>query len=82
MFMKRGTLLIVMIFVFSIPSSWLFADNAPATNIKLPSLFGDRMVLQQGCAVPVWGAADAGGAVTVSILNQKKQRTQMRTASG
>jgi len=71
--MKRGTLLVVMILVFSIPSSSLLADDTPATNIKLPELFGDRMVLQQGCTVPVWGIADPGGTVSISILNQKKE---------
>ncbi len=72
MFMNCRSLLVVMMLVFSIPSSSLLADNIPATNIKLPSIFGDRMVLQQGCAVPVWGTADAGGTVMVSILDQKK----------
>lgn len=70
--MDRRTLVVVMLLVFSLISSLLFADNTPATNIKLPSIFGDRMVLQQDCAVPVWGAADPGGTVKVSILTQKK----------
>jgi len=43
----------------------------PAANVKLPSLFTDNMVLQQGMKVPVWGWADAGGRITVSIGGQK-----------
>ena len=31
------------------------------------NIFGDNMVLQRGIAVPVWGMADPGEAVTVKI---------------
>ncbi len=39
-------------------------------DVKLPSLFGDHMVLQRGQANPVWGWADAGEKVTVTIGDQ------------
>ena len=43
-----------------------FADVKPA------ALFVDNMVLQQGIKDPVWGTADAGEKVTVSIGDQKQ----------
>lgn len=36
-------------------------------DVKLHGLFTDNMVLQQGIPVPVWGTADEGEQVTVSI---------------
>ncbi len=39
-------------------------------DVKLPNVFGDHMVLQQGQKNKVWGLADAGEAVTVSIDQQ------------
>lgn len=41
--------------------------------VKLPHIFGNDMVLQQGAAVPVWGWADPGEKVTVEFAGQKKQ---------
>ncbi len=39
--------------------------------VKLPAIFGDNMVLQRGQPVPVWGWADKGEEVTVTIAGQK-----------
>ena len=44
-------------------------------EVKLPSIFGDHMVLQQDAIVPVWGWAAAGEAVTVSIAGQRQTVT-------
>ncbi len=41
-------------------------------EVKLPAIFSDHMVLQSGAAIPVWGKADAGEEVTVSIAGQTK----------
>ena len=41
-------------------------------NVKLPAIFSDHMVLQQDAAVPIWGWADAGEKVEVSIAGQTK----------
>jgi sialate O-acetylesterase len=38
--------------------------------VKLPAVIGDNMVLQRGQAVPIWGWADKGEEVTVSIAGQ------------
>ena len=36
-------------------------------EVRLPKIFGSNMVLQRGQDVPVWGWADAGEQVIVSI---------------
>jgi sialate O-acetylesterase len=36
-------------------------------DVKLPAIFGDHMVLQEGKTLPVWGAAEPNEAVTVTI---------------
>lgn len=48
--------------------------NATA-EIKLPSVVGSNMVLQQGCPVPIWGWADPGEEVTVGFAGQTKAAT-------
>jgi sialate O-acetylesterase len=42
-------------------------------DVKLPNIFGDHMVLQQGQKNKVWGLADPGESVTVTIQNQSLQ---------
>ena len=45
--------------------------GAPAlADLSLPRIFTDRMVLQRGMAVPVWGTAPAGAEVTVRFAGQ------------
>ena len=39
-------------------------------ELRLPALFSDNMVLQQGIAVPVWGWADEGEVITVTFRGQ------------
>ncbi len=43
--------------------------------VKLPHIFGNDMVLQQGQPVPVWGWADPSEKVTVAFAGQKKETT-------
>jgi sialate O-acetylesterase len=38
-------------------------------NIALPPIFSEHMVLQRSPATPLWGTADAGEAVNVTLLN-------------
>ncbi len=56
------------------PRAWLAAMAVVAgiaataqAEVKLPNVFGDHMVLQQGQKNKVWGLADAGEEVAVSI---------------
>lgn len=43
--------------------------------LTLASMFTDRMVLQQGKKVPVWGTGDEGSRVTVEFQGQSKMAT-------
>ncbi|NOX53781.1 MAG: 9-O-acetylesterase, partial [Planctomycetes bacterium] len=45
----------------------LVFSTAARADVKVPALFGDHMVLQQKSAIPVWGWADPGEAVTVTL---------------
>lgn len=36
-------------------------------NVTLPAIFGDHMVLQQSVKLPVWGKAEPGEKITVTI---------------
>ncbi len=42
-------------------------------EVKLPTIFSDHMVLQQGISVPVWGWADEGELVVVQYRDQVVQ---------
>ncbi|MCR9117935.1 MAG: sialate O-acetylesterase [bacterium] len=54
-------------------ASLLAATVSPAlAEVKLASIFGDSMVLQQGMEAPVWGWADADEKVTVKFGDQTK----------
>src|SRR5215207_2995055 len=46
--------------------------SALRADVRPAALFSDRMVLQQEMPVPVWGWADPGEQVTVSIGRQKQ----------
>ena len=48
-------------------------------DVKLPVLFADHMVLQQGISVPVWGWADEGELV---IVQYRDQVVQTRAKNG
>jgi sialate O-acetylesterase len=45
---------------------------AARADVSLPSIFGSHMVLQQKQADKVWGKADPGEEVTVSVADQTK----------
>jgi len=61
----RSALFVAGAFFFS-QSAYLQAE------IKLPSVFSDHMVLQQGQQLPIWGWAEPDEAVTVSVAGQSK----------
>ena len=46
-----------------------------SAEVRLPPMFSDSMVLQQGTPVPVWGWADDGEVVTVKFRNHKVSAT-------
>ncbi|MFO0907531.1 MAG: sialate O-acetylesterase [Isosphaeraceae bacterium] len=51
--------------------------GAPAAraDVKLPAIFGDHMVLQRNLKDKIWGKADPGESITVSIAGQTKKTT-------
>jgi sialate O-acetylesterase len=53
----------------------LWHTTVLCADVKPAALFSDHMVLQQGMSVPVWGWADPGEPVSVSIAGQKKSAT-------
>jgi len=55
--------------------SVLLAAAPAAANVKLPALISDNMVLQQGQPAAIWGTADPGEEVTVSLDGEKRETT-------
>ena len=51
-----------------------------SANVTLPAIFGDHMVLQQDTKIPVWGWADPGEKVDVSL--GKEQQSTVTDAQG
>lgn len=45
----------------------VFAGAPARAEVRLPSIFGDHMVLQRGQPLPVWGRDDPGAEVTVTL---------------
>jgi len=50
----------------------LAAAPAALAEVKLPSIFGDNMVLQRDMKAPVWGTAEPGERITIIIAGQQK----------
>jgi len=44
-------------------------------NVTMPAIFGDHMVLQQSIKLPVWGKANPGEKVTVTIGSRSGRAT-------
>jgi sialate O-acetylesterase len=44
-------------------------------DVKLPAVLGDHMVLQRGMKVPIWGWADAGESIAVTVGESKATTT-------
>ena len=49
--------------------------STAAGDVKLPGVFGDHMVLQRDEAVPIWGWAEPGEKVIVTLAVQSKATT-------
>jgi sialate O-acetylesterase len=47
----------------------IFSPAALFADLRLPDLFSNHMVLQQGKEVPVWGSADPGSGVEVAFAD-------------
>ena len=53
----------------------LTASRSSAGSLRLPAVFGDGAVLQQGLPLPVWGWAAPGSRVTVRLKGQVRKTT-------
>ena len=53
-----------------------------AANVRLPAVFSDHMVLEQGIKIPVWGWADAGETVTVTLTNRIRKAAAVADSNG
>lgn len=53
----------------------LASPGSLRADVKVPSIFGDHMVLQQEKPVPVWGTADPGEKVTVAVGDESASAT-------
>ena len=42
-----------------------------SAEVRLPRLVGDHMVLQRGIKIPIWGWADAGETVTITLADKR-----------
>ncbi|RCS41586.1 sialate O-acetylesterase [Bremerella cremea] len=56
--------------MFAVLFACLFAGSLQA-ELKLPNLFTDHMVLQRDMPIFIWGQADKGADVTVTLGDQK-----------
>jgi sialate O-acetylesterase len=55
---------------------------AVMADVRLPAIFGDHMVLQADTEVPLWGWADPGEPVTVTVIASAHESSEARGASG
>lgn len=69
-----------MLKLFSVPVLAACLAASLRAEVKLPGLFADHAVFQQGVPVPIWGTAEPGEAVTVEFAGQSK--TTIADASG
>lgn len=53
----------------------LGVTSSLSANVKMPAIFGDHMVLQQSINLPVWGSADAGEEVSVTVGGETAKAT-------
>ncbi len=59
----------------SLLAAFFLIESPARADVKLPSIFSDHMVLQRNVAVPVWGWADPGETVSVSVVGQTETAT-------
>jgi sialate O-acetylesterase len=66
---------VLRIVVFALSVSLTAAARPCVGDVRLPHIFGNQMVLQRDMPVRVWGTADAGEKVTVSIGKSQSSAT-------
>ncbi len=53
----------------------LLGAAASVADVKLPAIIGSNMVLQRDMPLPIWGWAEAGEEISVSIAGQTQKTT-------
>ncbi len=71
--MKQTRRLVPLLACSLLAAVWL-APRAGA-DVTLPAIFSDHMVLQADAPVPVWGWAEPGEKVSVTVAGQTKEAT-------
>ncbi len=57
--------------IVAVAAATMLAPSARA-DVKMPALFSDGMVLQRGMPCPIWGTAQPGEKVSVSLMSGDK----------
>lgn len=72
--MRSSSSILVRVVLPLLVCLWVGSPWARA-DVKLPSLFSDNMVLQAGSKDPVWGTADPGERITVTLGDAQASTT-------
>lgn len=67
LFLKSPILVLCIVLVTSI-----YSNLCVAQDIKMPSIFEDKMVLQRDMEVPVWGTSNPNASIVVEFSGQQK----------
>ena len=73
--MNRPSLKPLAVILLMLVALNAFNVNQAQAKIKLPAIIGDHMVLQQGQKNPLWGWAEPGEKITVSVDGQSHSTT-------
>ena len=65
--MKTKTIKVFITTMIVVISAMVFSVAASATEITLPDIISDHMLIQQGEEIHLWGTAGAGEVVSVTI---------------
>jgi sialate O-acetylesterase len=74
--MKSRSSFSLVLFVLSV-----FSALIARADVKLPAIFGDHMVLQQDVEAPVWGTAEPGEQVTVTLAAVANTTSESKSAT-
>jgi len=58
-----------------LPAALFFACGTAGADVQLPRIFSDNMLLQRGVEAPIWGKADPGEKVTVTLGDERASAT-------
>jgi sialate O-acetylesterase len=74
--MKSRSSFTLVLLVLSVFSAFI-----ARADVKLPAIFGDHMVLQQDVEAPVWGTAEPGEQVTVTLTAVANKTSESKSAT-